>query len=299
MDMKLIRKVVNSLVWRLYEKPAGTIRLKLWEKPIIDDIYVSLQKLLESDKSLVRFGNGEFDIIWGLSEGYQKPSASLGRRLEEILHSQDDKVLVGITDFYHDIPSLRPHEKAFAYTWRLKNACRIIKLLGQGGHYVNTYVSRPYSSYTNVDVAAHITGLKKMWEGKDLYVIEGAKCRVGVGNDLFSNARQVYRIEAPSENAWDKYEEIKQLAIKLIPKGATIYMALGATATVLAYDLAHIGYRALDLGHLDIEYEYFIHQATEKIKIPGKYVNEVADGSSVDDSIVDSDFLQSIIGEVV
>ena len=76
---------------------------------------------------------------------------------------------------------MRPHEQTFAYTWTRENANRIIKLLGQGGNYVNTYVSRPYSSYTDVDVAAYIEKFKMIWNEKPLYVIEGEKCRVGVG----------------------------------------------------------------------------------------------------------------------
>ena len=291
----MIKRLFKSLCWRLYYRPFGTYKLNQWKKPEIDDIYISLEKFIQSNKSLARFGNGEFDIIWGLSEGFQKPSESLGVRLKEILHSHSDNLLIGITDFYHHIPNLRPHEQTFAYTWTRENANRIIKLLGQGGNYVNTYVSRPYSSYTDVDVAAYIDKFKMIWNEKPLYVIEGEKCRVGVGNNLFDNALYVKRIEAPAENAWDKYDDILDAAKKLIPKGSIIFMALGATATVLAYDLAALGYKAMDLGHLDIEYEYYRHKATGKMKIPGKYVNEVEGGSEVDDLILDDDFKKSIL----
>ena len=51
----------------------------------------------------------------------------------------------------------------------------------------------------------------------------------------------------------------------------------------------------MDLGHLDIEYEYYRHKATGKMKIPGKYVNEVEGGSEVDDLILDDDFKKSIL----
>ena len=42
----------------------------------------------------------------------------------------------------------------------------------------------------------------------------------------------------------------------------------------LAYDLSELGYRALDIGHVDIEYEWFLQKATEKVKISGKYTSE-------------------------
>ena len=117
-----------------------------------------------------------------------------------------------------------------------------------------------------------------------------------MGNNLFDNALYVKRIEAPAENAVGiNSDDILDAAKKLIPKGSIIFMALGATATVLAYDLAALGYKAMDLGHLDIEYEYYRHKATGKMKIPGKYVNEVEGGSEVDDLILDDDFKKSIL----
>ena len=55
-------------------------------------------------------------------------------------------------------------------------------------------------------------------------------------------------------------------------------IALGPTATILASDLSKEGYRALDLGHIDIEYEWFLLKATKKVAIKNKYVNEVKKG---------------------
>lgn len=45
-------------------------------------------------------------------------------------------------------------------------------------------------------------------------------------------------------------------------------------ATVLAYDLSLRGYQALDLRHIDVEYEWYLRRCTSKIPIDGKYVNE-------------------------
>ena len=46
-------------------------------------------------------------------------------------------------------------------------------------------------------------------------------------------------------------------------------VALGPTATVLAYDLTKHGAQAIDIGHLDIEYEWF--RARKGIRVPVKY----------------------------
>ena len=52
-----------------------------------------------------------------------------------------------------------------------------------------------------------------------------------------------------------------------------ILVALGQTATVLSYDLAKLGYWAIDIGHVDIEYEWFLRGAKDKLPVAGKYVN--------------------------
>ena len=70
-------------------------------------------------------------------------------------------------------------------------------------------------------------------------------------------------------------------------------MALGPTATVLAYDLAKEGYQAIDIGHIDIEYEWYLKNVDKKEKIDNKYTNEVANGDSVQD-IEDSEYQNQI-----
>ena len=74
-------------------------------------------------------------------------------------------------------------------------------------------------------------------------------------------------------------------------------IALGATATVLAYDLAKDGFRAIDIGHADIEYEWMLSGATEKVPVKSKYVNEVKEGhctNKIDDKNYDLEIILQI-----
>ena len=73
---------------------------------------------------------------------------------------------------------------------------------------------------------------------------------------------------------------ILQEACKLA-KNSLILIALGPTATVLAYDLCKLGYQAIDVGHIDIEYEWLMMGAKHKVNITSKYVNEVIGGDQV------------------
>ncbi|WP_226963336.1 GT-D fold domain-containing glycosyltransferase [Sutterella seckii] len=51
-------------------------------------------------------------------------------------------------------------------------------------------------------------------------------------------------------------------------------ISLGPAAKIISLELIKNGFRVLDVGHLDIEYEWFLRNATTKISIPNKYVNE-------------------------
>jgi glycosyltransferase family protein len=105
-------------------------------------------------------------------------------------------------------------------------------------------------------------------------IIEGEKSRLGIGNDLFNNSKSIKRIICPAENAFNVYNKIFAEA-KKFDKSFLILLALGPTSTVLVYDLYNLGYQAIDIGHIDIEYEWFLRNATKKIQINNKYVNEV------------------------
>ena len=123
---------------------------------------------------------------------------------------------------------------------------------------------------------AYVDKLKSIWNNQDVLLVEGEFSRNGVGNDLFDNAKSLERILCPVKDAFNKYDEILS-SIRLHGKGKLVLMALGMTATVLAKDLLVDGIWAIDLGHIDTEYEWFRMKAKKKVAISYKIVNEVAD----------------------
>jgi len=146
--------------------------------------------------------------------------------------------------------------------------------------YGDTNVTRFYLSHKNkIASRKHIEKFKQVWQICNICFIEGGGTRLGVGNDLFSNAEQIIRIICPSNSAFDYYDEIFVEASKL-PKDTLFVLALGMSATVLAVDLSEAGYQAIDVGYIDIEYEWMKVGATKKVAIPTKYTNEVAGGQT-------------------
>ena len=120
--------------------------------------------------------------------------------------------------------------------------------------------------------------------------------RLGVGNDLLDNAKSVKRILGPSSEAFSKYDEILDEAKKL-DKDVLILLALGPAATCLAYDLHKFGYQAVDIGHVDVEYEWYRMKAKKKSPIKNKMVHEASndDVGEYHDKKYDSQIIAKIV----
>lgn len=57
------------------------------------------------------------------------------------------------------------------------------------------------------------------------------------------------------------------------PEDTIFIVALGPAAKIIAYELSN-QFKTLDLGHLDIEYEWYLRKMKEGGSVPNKYVNE-------------------------
>lgn len=248
--------------------------------------------------SVCRYGDGELKIATGLDIKFQKYDKKLADRLREILKSNSKKCLVCLTDTFDDISWM--NSSAYNYTWRIIQQNRKIwtDMLDMNYNYGNAFISRFYMDRKDKSDAERLFNkVKTIWADKDIVFIEGAESRLGMNNDLFSNAKSIKRILCPSKDAFSYYENILKEALKL-HKDSFILIALGPTATILAYDLSLNGYQALDIGHIDIEYEWFLMKATKKVKVGGKYTSEAKNGDLVDDNNIDKDYENEIIAKI-
>lgn len=50
---------------------------------------------------------------------------------------------------------------------------------------------------------------------------------------------------------------------------------------IMAYDLAKMGYQALDIGHIDLEYDWYKNNKGNRSDTPYKYSNETENGDQV------------------
>lgn len=282
-----------------YEVLATHDKLQL---PTIRSGQEAIHKIISERKSMVRFGDGEFAVIAGVNrQKFQRADAELARRLMEVLHMENEEILLGIPDIYGD---LSKYNTECRYNIRAYLTEEVRKqhydLLDMNRTYYDAYVTRPYASYLDNSTDApkkRFDALKQIWQGRDLVIVEGDKSRLGVGNDLFAGAKSIVRILGPAEHAFDRYEELLAETGKQ-GKDKLVLIALGPTATVLAYDLARVGYQALDIGHVDIEYEWFLVGKGRKTEVKTKYNNEVAGGKQVED-VHDAEYESQIIARYI
>lgn len=287
-----MNRSIGNLKYEIYaEKPD-------LQYPIVHSGSEAIQRIQKEHLSMCRFGDGEFAIIKGENrQKFQHTDERLAQRLLEVLQDTDEKILICIPNIYG---SLSPYNDDCRYNIRayLTDETRqhTYQLLDFQRIYYDAYVTRPYASHIDNQTNApqkRFQMLKQLWEGRKLLIIEGEKTRMGVGNDLFDNADNVRRILAPAEHAFDQYDAILNTALQQ-SKDSLVLIALGPTATVLAYDLAKAGYQALDIGHIDIEYEWMLTGKGTKTAIPHKYTNEVSGGNLVED-IFDETYEKQII----
>ena len=239
----------------------------------------TVNEITENHKSLSRFGDGEF--LWILNiktETYQVASEELSRRLKEVLTSNNDNLIIGLPNVMDEenLNKYMLHSRIHWVNFMDKYFKYVKPLINTNKIYADTQISKCYIDYKNKNTSgARYDNLKRIWDNKNILIVEGEKTKLGIGNDLLSNANKVERIICPSKNAFERYNEIFE-SVKKYGKNKTIILALGPTATILAYDLSKLeGYTAVDLGHIDIEYEWFLRGVKKRKAIPGKFVNEV------------------------
>ncbi|VLX29661.1 glycosyltransferase [Streptococcus pneumoniae] len=250
----------------MLEKPLDIIQVK--------GIDETLDYIIEHNSSLVCFGDGEVNLMWGLPIPYQNHDLELANQLKHIVGLEsDEKLVVCLPDAFDD---------RFVFTWwatpfwkeHMNVYMDFYKELCKGSWYGSTFISRPYIDYEDKSKAkGQFEKLKSIWENRDILIVEGITSRSGVGNDLFDKVKSVKRIICPSHNAYSVVDNIQEEIMKHA-EGRLILCMLGPTAKVLAYHLSRKGYQVLDIGHIDSEYEWMKMGAKTKVKFSHKHTAE-------------------------
>lgn len=271
--------------------------------PEIDffDEIITVDKLINERKSLSRFGDGEFLWMTGESlNSYQEYSEEFSHDLRTAFQNKNSNLLVGIP--YGIVNSKECNLYAKIHWKIIKANCysKILEFADLNRTYCNASITRPYIDYRDYKLSTNkFKNLQRIWENRDIVFVEGEKTKLGIGNNLFDNAKSIKRIICPSENAYERKDEIKASIIKNIAKDTMILGALGPTASILASEMTNLGYQFIDIGHVDVEYIWYKRHAILRESIEGKHVNE--SGSKICSNLYDNNekYLNSIIDRIL
>lgn len=261
----------------------------------------TVDEIVYNKKSLSRFGDGE--LIWmngGKLDSFQQYSDEFAEDLRKAFQNKNKNLLIGIPIGIFDSKYCNIRVKMHWAIIKSEFYSRLIKFIDFNKKYSNASITRPYIDYTNYDYSTEaFKNLKRIWDNKKVVFVEGEKTKLGLGNDLFDNAKEIKRIICPAMNAYEKLDEIEKSIKKNVQKTDLILTALGPTASILASDMCNEGYQIVDIGHIDIEYYWYLNHSVLRDKVPGKYVNESGkkDCSNIYDN--DSSYLNSIIDKII
>lgn len=256
-----IKDILAAIVYFLYEKGILHNRIK------VHTIDETIDVLLNTGKSMVRFGDGEIVMMKGGDLMLQKASPEIAEGLAGILAYPHDDLIVTIPGIFE---TLSDHHRESRQFWRDHLLfCRKTyeKYCNPDRIYYSTFVSRCY--YYAADrsgCGAQFAKIRKIWENRDIVVVEGERTHNGVGNDLLDTARSIERIICPPSNAYEAIPAILD-ACTAYGKDRLFLLSVGVAAKFLTEELFGQGYRVLDIGNLDMEYEWFVRRAPGKMKL--------------------------------
>lgn len=256
-----IKDILAAIAYFLYEKGILHNSIK------VHSIDETIDELLQTNKSLVRFGDGEIVMIKGGDLMLQKASPEIAEGLAEILAYPYDDLMVTIPGIFD---TLSDHRKASRQFWKDHLLfCRKTyeKYCNPNRIYYTTFVSRCYYyAQDRSNCGRWFAKIRKIWENKDVVVVEGTRTHNGVGNDLLDTAASVERIICPPRDAYGAIPRILE-ACEAYDKDRLFLLSVGVAAKFLALELFQKGYRVLDIGHMDMEYEWYVRQVPDKCKI--------------------------------
>lgn len=256
-----IKDILAAIVYFLYEKGILHNRIQ------VHSIDETIDELLHTEKSMVRFGDGEIVMIKGVDLMLQKASAEIAEGLKDILSYPHDDLLVTIPGIFD---GLSDHHRASRRFWRdhllfcrktYKTYCNPDRV------YYTTFVSRCYYfAKDRTPCGGWFAKIRKIWENRDVVIVEGTRTHNGVGNDLFDTAGSIERIICPPSDAYSALPAILE-ACRAYEKDRLFLLSVGVAAKFLTAELFRQGYRVLDIGNLDMEYEWYVRHTPGKCKL--------------------------------
>ncbi len=230
----------------MYALPNSPIK-----RPTIKTADETIAELLGANKSIARFGDGEIVVAQGGGIPFQRADARLAERLNKILTTPQENLLIAINRRYY-------YPDTFKQLLRQKNPIRrefelyaVPRLRRQ----LDEYINLDFTYYEAGVSARHFDAYREFFAGKKLVLVGCKEAFSSYKFNVFDTAAQLCYEFVPNKHAFSEYDGI--LARLMAYDREFVYVLMcGPTANVLAADLCADGRQGLDLGHLAKFYDW-------------------------------------------
>ena len=222
-------------------------------KPKVLSCHETIDAIVAGRLSTSRLGDGEFKIVEGYGTRTQPGTPELTKRMRKVLHSTDHRLMVCLLDVWHDHPVADVWPSRERTVARFGNKEWARRYLPDDRTWGCAAITR-LCTWALGDHAEYWAKVRRIWEGRPVFLVSGSKKgRAAVGG-LLSNAAKVDVWDLNQKtDCWSRYTEILAGCEGWAAKQAgdpLVYAAIGATATILAQDLCKRGVQCLDAGHM-------------------------------------------------
>ena len=217
----------------------------------------TLNKLKEKNRCFCRFGDGEIAIMNGESIAFQDYNEQLGKKLKQIIQSDDENLLVGINYFYlNPVNGVNQFTQGFLKSLQMQRRF-LLNNCNKNRTYIDAAITQVYQNYQEYDFDAHFMQMQELLKNQSITMICGERILQDIEYNALDICKDVEFIYGPSKNAFDQYDELLQRAL-MTDQDRIICIVLGPTAKVLVYDLYKNGRIAWDLGHYLKDYDVYM-----------------------------------------
>lgn len=233
----------------------------------------TIKILHDTPKSFSRYGDGEVSIMCGESSAFQDYDPALAMKMKELLIKRRDNLYIGLNSSYFQTPT--------KYSARNR---KFYRLYGTGYRRFFNEVCDPDSIYLDAccfggyfrqgncfDIDSHFGNVRELFRDKKIAIVCGEGIIDKLKYDLFELASKKKMIPAPRKNAFSSYNKILEDIQSCVEKDELICIILGMTATVLAADLADMGYIAWDIGHAAKDYDAYMKKVDKTDAVIDKF----------------------------
>ena len=221
----------------------------------------TIQYLIENNKSLIRWGDGETFFFLGGDYYFQRGSKDLQKSLYLIL-KENNKLnahfLLAMPKYFLEMSKEDLVGRGMYGTWH-DTRCIFLKFCEKRIKYGDAFVFRPESRTTNLEI-------EQLWLGKDVIIVCSEEQYYEDFKEKY-NGQNNYFVKIPKTDAFEVHEQILFDIKKIIEQKCLvgnklrILVAAGPAAKVIVYKLSIEGFISYDIG------QYFVWKFYNRTKL--------------------------------